>query len=398
VHASQFSFAGTAIDRPLLAADGFLAKYAFPAEAALASQQQASSTYAAALDELTRHGTTTAVIFASAHVDTCRALVSAVVARGGPRAFVGKVNMDRFCPDDYVETTEQSLVDTAAFIKYVKAANANASPPLVVPVVTPRFLPTCTPQLLRGLGELAAEHQVPVQSHMSESCDEVAFSASLFDGQTDAAVFDSFGLLRAPSVLAHCVHLQEGEEELLHARGAAIAHCPLSNFFFAKAALPVKQLVRRGIKVGLGTDVAGGYSPSMLHAIRTAVLAAKTLQFSSARGCAFSARSCADEAASDAERLHELHDLSHFDAFWLATMGGAQAIGLDGQLGSFEVGKSFDAVTLSTGTTVRQYAGGIAESAADLLQKILTLGDDRNVLDVFVAGACLKKGESLVHA
>ena len=241
VHAAQWPYMGTGIDKPLMAPDGFLAKYAFPTEASL-NASSAGAVYGAALDDMLRHGTTTALIFGSARLDASQALVAAAVARGGPRALVGKVAMDRHCPDGYVETTAQSLADTEAFILSTKAANAAAGvgeggPPLVAPAIMPRFLPTCTPELLRGLGALAATHDVLIHSHMSESCDELAFSSALFpEHANDASAFADFGLLRAPCVMAHCVHLLRGEAELLMLHGAAIAHCPLSNFFFAKVA------------------------------------------------------------------------------------------------------------------------------------------------------------------
>eukprot|EP00439_Symbiodinium_sp_Y106_P027328 s215_g3.t1 len=187
---------------------------------------------------------------------------------------------------------------------------------------------------------------------MSESVDEVAFSSQLFPGKTDAQAFDDFGLMRGPSVMGHCVQLQKGEEELMRQRGAAIAHCPLSNFFFAKGALPVRQLVARGVKIGLGTDVAGGYSPSMLSSMRAAVLASKTLQF-----------------------CH--------------VPNGAKALHMEALLGSFDIGKCFDAVLLIPSPVAQRL--GASDDREDMLQKIITLGDDRNVQEVFVNGRSVHK-------
>jgi guanine deaminase len=411
VHCSQWAYMGTGIDRPLMADDGFLAKYAFPAEAAL-DARTAPAVYRAAIDDMVRHGTTTALVFGSARLDASEAYVAAALERGGPRSLVGKVNMDRYCPEGYVETAAQSLADTEAFIVGTKAANdalglPAGSPPLVAPVVTPRFLPTCTPELLRGLGALAEKHDCFIQSHLSESCDELAFSASLFPEQpTDAAAFAEYGLLRSPSLMAHCVHLQPGEAELMMLNGCAMAHCPTSNFFFAKEALPVRQLLQLGVKIGLGTDVAGGYSPSMLVAMRHAVLASKTLQFRRAKNCVFQCGPGAGDGApppkrakrpssfsieydptADEAKLRDLHNLTHLDALHLATMAGADALGLGSQIGSFDVGKSFDAIVLAAAPpAIRAFEGGVAEDANDVLHKLLTLGDDRNVKAVFVGG------------
>lgn len=495
VHLAQWPYMGTGIDKPLMASDGFLAKYAFPTESSL-NAETANSVYAGALDDLLRHGTTTALIFGSARLDASDKLIAAAVRRGGPRALVGKVAMDRHCPEGYVEETAQSLADTEAFIERTKAANlaacgadaARDGPPLVAPVVTPRFLPTCTPDLLTGLGALAEKHNVLIQSHMSESCDELAFSNALYpDYASDADAFAAYGLLRAPCVMAHCVHLQPGETERLMLHGAAIAHCPLSNFFFAKEALPVRrcallspcsvttiiislahgnarahdhalkrgrprthacphahtrtqvrQLKEMGVLIGLGTDVAGGYAPSMLDAMRHAVLASKTLQFKRANGCVFGcgvpaaaaggagggggaggsgARTASERASApkrartaggrrsvpvdgtlrasfdpgaDEAALRARHDISHLDALHLATQSGADALGLGEQLGSFDVGKRFDALVLAaTPPSIRPYPAGVAEDASDVLHKLLTLGDDRHVVAVYVGGAQL---------
>lgn len=405
IHFPQFPFAGTGIDRPLMAEDGFLKKYAFPIEQTMQDRQRAEHTYRMALDQILGLGTTTALVYGSAHLEASKVLVDVALQRGGPRCCVGKTAMDRNCSDGYVETLEASLSHTEAFMQYTQARAKEGdgrSPYLVQPVVTPRFLPTCTPELLRGLGKLAEKYGAMIQSHMSESCDEVAFSRALFpEHPSDAHVFASYGLLRAPAVMGHCVHLMPGEEELLRRHGAAIAHCPLSNFFFAKETLPVKELVLRGVKVGLGTDVAGGYSPSMLVAMRTAVLASKTLQFRRAPGCAFnvvppgSAEPKGDIGSITQEEdvLRDRHDLSHFDALYLATLGGAEALGMENDIGSFESGKAFDAVLLSADESVRavvlEFPDGTAETPEDVLQKILTNGDDRNVRAVYVDGRCV---------
>ena len=449
VHASQWAYMGTGIDRPLMADDGFLAKYAFPAESAL-NAQTAGEVYRAAIDDMLRNGTTTALVWGSARLDASEEYVKAVVERGGPRSLIGKVSMDRHCPEGYVETTAQSLADTEAFVLRTKAANdalglPAGSPPLVAPAITPRFLPTCTAELLRGLGALAEKHDCFVQSHLSESCDELAFSSSLFPGfRSDAAAFAAFGLLRRPSLMAHCVHLQPGEAELLLQHGCAMAHCPTSNFFFAKEALPVRptpadddaagdrpprpggspqvrQMLQLGVKVGLGTDVAGGYSPAMLVSLRHAVLASKTLQFRRAKGCVFqcgvgaagalspqrqcplpngqpSKRARATAArtegfgvdfdpAADEATLRDRHNLSHTDGLHLATQAGADALGFGGSLGSFDAGKRFDAVVWAAeGPNVRCYRGGVAEEPSDLLHKLLTNGDDRNIKAVYIGG------------
>eukprot|EP00929_Paragymnodinium_shiwhaense_P089841 TRINITY_DN50029_c0_g1_i1.p1 TRINITY_DN50029_c0_g1~~TRINITY_DN50029_c0_g1_i1.p1 ORF type:complete len:799 (+),score=172.00 TRINITY_DN50029_c0_g1_i1:62-2398(+) len=370
IHAPQFRFMGTGIDRPLMSEDGFLFKYAFPAETGMSDEARARRTYGAVVDMTLAHGTTTTLYFGSLQRSACQVLVEEAEKKG-QRAFVGKVCMDRMSPDGYVETAEQNISETAAFIEWTLSRKS-----LVKPAITPRFVPTCSPELLSGLGRLAMKHpSVVIQSHMSESLDEVAFSKELHPGTTDAQIFDSHGLLRAPCVMAHCVQLQDGEEELLRKRGTAIGHCPLSNFYFAGGALPAKKLTERGVTVALGTDVAGGYSPSMLNSMRNAVLAAKALQFPAMGG--------------DKE-----DDMSHLDALYLATTAGAKALGLAEEVGAFDVGKAFDAVLLEANHNVPTVED---EAIRDILERILTLGDDRNVRFVWVDGRAVK-GDPLADA
>ncbi|CAL1127750.1 unnamed protein product [Cladocopium goreaui] len=323
IHFPQFPFTGAGIDKPLMGQEGFLTSYAFPTEESMAELGTARAVYGMAMETLLSHGTTTALIFASIHSESSKALVDLALQKQGPRAMVGKVCVD---------------------------------------------------------SDLAEKYNCMIQSHMSESIDEVEFSARLF-GFSDAEVFSKFGLLRgkpgpAAAVMAHCVQMQKAEDS-----GASIAHCPLSNFFFAHGALPVKRLVREGIKVGLGTDVAGGYSPSMLSAMRAAVLASKSLQFRYVSGS-----SLADTWRESTEEAKDAHDLNHFEALYLATLGGASALGLAEHLGSFEEQKRFDAVLLRRSCEGRPPVWPTTESKEDLLLKIITLGDDRNVKEVFVDG------------
>eukprot|EP00977_Amphora_coffeiformis_P028905 scaffold37812_cov183-Amphora_coffeaeformis.AAC.1 len=381
VHASQWPYAGTGVDRPLMAQDGFLAKHAFPTEGMFKDKSIADKWYASFLDEMVKQGTTTAVIHATSHRIGCDALVDLVVERKSPRCYVGKVGMDTFHPEP--EGTLESLEETEAFITRTLGIGND----LVVPVITPRFIPTCTKELLEGLGTLARKYQIPTQTHMSETIDELAFSQSLFPGKTDAEVLDETGILTSPSIMAHCTHLVSGEKELLKKNGTSISHCPMSNFFFAKEALPVKELIRDGVTVALSTDIAGGYHPSMMNAMRTAVLASKTLQFKRDKASIFPQNPLQDPFTED--ELREKHDLTHFDALFLATVGGAKALSRS-DIGTFDKGCLFDALVLTSQPTVQEFTGGTAESKEDVLQKIFCLGDDRNIKHVFVKGVQLK--------
>jgi len=291
---------------------GWLQQYTFPAEKRFADTALARRVCSKLVSKLLRNGTTTAVYFGSIHLDAAKALVDTCRAQG-QRALVGKVAMDQHGAEGYVETTQENLRDTEALIQYCYSCQPDASTEverLVNPAVTPRFIPTCSEELLIGLGALAAKYRERgcwVQSHIAESHDEIAFVEALFPGERDAEIFDRAGLLTDRCVMAHGVHLNDEELRTLSERGAGVACCPLSNVFFAGGGeanttvdliclpptlrspvtirssneffaggdFPLRRAQRMHSRVGLGTDVAGGYSPSMMSSCRTAVLASK---------------------------------------------------------------------------------------------------------------------------
>jgi guanine deaminase len=295
----------------------------------------------------------------------------------GQRALVGKVCMDRNSPDNYVQSTRQNVDETKTLIEYIhRRAGKEASMsllPLVLPIITPRFIPTCSPQLMTELGALAKEYNCHIQSHISESIDEVEFSRHLDEtvdgggGRSDAEIFDSHQLLTNRCIMAHAVHLTDSDMGLMKDRGAACAHCPLSNFFFAGHSFPCRKLLERDNKVGLGTDVAGGYSPSMMHSQRMAVVASQALHHQ--------------------EQLNGKREtiLDYRHAFYLATLGGARALGLDHKIGTLKVGLELDAVILSANvkSPIQVFD---TDSVGDVFQKLCTLGDDRNIKRVYVQG------------
>ena len=263
---------------------------------------------------------------------------------------------------------------------YQKAGTKVNSPilPRVLPLITPRFIPTCTPELLTSLGHMAQAEDCHITSHISESLDEVAWSLALEKQdsgveRTDAQVFDRHGLLTRQCIMAHGVWLNESDASLLRTRGTAVAHCPLSNFFFADTCLPCRDLLTAGNLVGLGTDVAGGYQPSMMDSCRMAVVASRA--FDQQR------RHPTNSSAVDQKKPTAVMDYRH--AFYLATLGGAESLNLQDYLGNFAVGKQMDAVILSPGQNIFI---NDTDELADVFQKICNLGDDRNVRQVYVAG------------
>jgi len=351
IHAPQYSYAGTATDRPLMGAEGWLESYTFPAESRLSGNVALTEeVYSKVVERTLRNGTTTALYFGTIDVGATKQLADICAAKG-QRAMIGKVAMDRNAPDSYVETTAEGLRGTRAFIEYVLGLGLGL---MLMPVVTPRFIPTCSPELLKGLGELAAEYDCFVQSHCSESVDEVAFTQALHPGEgSDTDIFKKHGLMRK-GCMAHCVFCDDDDLEQFRKAKMGVAHCALSNFYFAGGTFDARKAANAGVDVGLGTDVAGGYSPSMLNSMRTSV-------------------------------INSRNEVNWKESLFLATQGGADALGLGDVVGSFEVGKRFDAVEFNA-------EGGDCfdvfktDTAEDVFQKIMTNGDDRLISKVWVNG------------
>jgi guanine deaminase len=370
VHAPQYPQLGTALHVPL---EVWLEEHTFPLEARYADLAFARRIYQALVEDLLSFGTTTALLFATIHQDATRLLVDIALERG-LRALVGKVAMDdpASCPADYRDASAQAAIDgTAALIDYVRGHVANRQG-LVLPVVTPRFIPSCTDSLLQGLGELAASGGCHVQTHCSES-DWEHGAVLARHGRSGAESLDGFGLLTRHTVLAHGNFVSGSDLDLIRARGAGIAHCPLSNAYFANAVFPLRTALDRGVRVGLGSDVSGGPSASLLDNCRMAIAASRMLDDG------------IDASVPAHGRGRSGARIDWKTAFHLATAGGADA--LDLRVGSFEPGRYFDAMVVDTGAahgTIRLFDD--LDDLEAVLQKILYTASRANIRTVWVGG------------
>jgi guanine deaminase len=369
IHAPQWPQLGTGLDLPL---ERWLIEHTFPLEARYADPAFAAPVWADLVHGLLRHGTTTAVYFATNDLAATTSLARAV-ADAGQRAYVGRVAMDHpeGTPEWYRDPTpEAGIAASARSIDEIRAVDGGRG--LVRPIVTPRFTPACTDELLRGLGDLAARTGTLVQTHASESDWAHGYSLERF-GMTDTSALDSFGLLRGGTVLDHANHLTEGDTRLIVERGAGIAHCPLSNAYFANAVLPVRRLLERGVGIGLGTDVAGGASPSLLRQAHDAVTVSRLL----ADGV--------DAAKPAAGRGVPGAAIDTTLAFWLATAGGAAVLGLP--VGLIAPGRRFDAVLVDTTSrrgSLRVWPG--LDDPARTFEKVVRLAGPEDISAVWVDG------------
>ena len=381
VHAPQYKFTGTGTDVPLME---WLQKYTFPTESSYKDLNAAAHRYDLLVKRFLANGTTTATYFGTIHLEANKILVDSIIALG-QRAVVGKVNMDRESPDSYVESTEQGLIDAEEFVKFTLAKNSSR----IYPCITPRFIPTCTVESMKGLSAIAKKYDVHIQSHISECCGEVSFVRHLHpEHKTDAHVFDEVGLLTNKSLMAHGTLLTDDDIRLLAARGTSVSHCPLSNFFLGDACFRVNNAMKLGLKVGLGTDVAGGISPSMLSSIRMAVVNSRCLR----------AHKLAVKGGLEVTPEMEEDVISFKEGLYLATMGGARALNIDHQVGSFEEGKEFDALLVDVNVEGGPFDIFDGDTIEDQFEKFINLGDDRNILEVYVQGVLVKSGDQFLQS
>lgn len=374
VHAPQYPQLGSALDVPL---EVWLHKYTFPLEARYSDLAYARRIYGLLVADLLANGTTTALYFATIHQEATRTLVDTCLEKG-QRALVGKVVMDHpeNCPDYYRDgSTEEALDGTRALIDYTRSHPDNGGG-RVLPVVTPRFIPACTDATLEGLGEIAGECGCHVQTHCSESDWAHGYVLSRH-GITDTSSLDRFGLLTRRTMLAHSNMLTPADMETIRIRQAAVAHCPLSNAYFAGAVFPLKAALEKGLHVGLGTDISGGPSASMIENMRAAILSSRLLE------------SGVDATLDPAKRGSGTASRIDFRyAFHVATAGGGKA--LDLPIGLFAPGYRFDAVIVDTTAekgTIRLFDED--EQGDDILQKIVFTASRANVAQVYVDGRCV---------
>ena len=315
IHAPQYPFRGLKMDLPLLP---WLNTNAFPEEAKYQDPDYARKAYEIFVADMKKSGTTRACIFASLHLPATKILME-LLEEAGLETYVGKVNMDRNCPDylregeDAPAVTEAWLEETAGRFSHVK------------PILTPRFIPVCSDSLMEALGNIQKKWKLPVQSHLSENPDEIALVQELHpQSRFYGDAYNRFGLFGkdAPAVMAHCVHCPPEELEMMKAQGVFVAHCPQSNTNLCSGASPVRQLLEAGLEVGLGSDIAGGASLSIFRAMTDAIHTSKL-------------------RAALLDR--SLAPLTLEEAFFLGTLGGGRFFG---KVGSFQEGFEADVLVL----------------------------------------------------
>ena len=359
VHFPQTNVIGSPADGLL----PWLENYTFPEEQRFESPDYSAAEAAFFLDELLRHGVTTALTFATSHPASVQALFTAAQQRQ-MRVISGLCLMDRHAPAALLnragpsrDATEQSLIDSERLLEQWQGVGRLGY------AITPRFAPTSSDAQLRGAGELAARYpQAWVQSHVAENHDEIAWARALFpQSRSYLATYADFGLMRERSVYAHCIHFDDADRALMRETGAAAAVCPTSNLFLGSGFFDYAAADRAGLHYGLASDVGGGTSFSPFHTMLGAYIVGREGQ------------------AKPGMSLSPQH------LWWQHTAGAAQALGLKGRGGAPAVGNLLpgceaDFVVLNPqATPLLARRTTRAATLDELLFALIVLGDDRVV-------------------
>jgi guanine deaminase len=374
IHAPQFPNNGIFGNSTLL---DWLDTYTFPLESSFSDLDFATEIYTKVINRTLGYGTTTASYYATIHTNATN-LLADLCLKLGQRSFIGKVCMNQNSPDDYIETEEECKISILNVIDHIKSRNPSLD--LINPVLTPRFAGSCTDSLLNWLGKLRKNGDYHCQTHLSENHAEIKWITDMFpqyDHYTD--IYHKNDLLSSKTTLAHCIHLSDIEMNILKLTGSGVSHCPTSNSSITSGEARVRWLLHNNINVSLGTDCSGGFTPSILEVAKHALLVSRHVVMKSS---------------------NNIEKLSSSDVLYLATMGGAKVLKIDDKVGCFKKGLKFDTQLINLnckdsnidtfdfqnpkwGKLDIKISKG---KFADLIDKWLFNGDNRNIEKVYVNG------------
>lgn len=350
VHAPQFRNLGIAMDMELLP---WLQNYTFPEEMKYADVNYADKMYRRFIKSIWKVGTTRTVAFGTVHKQSTAHLMKLMHA-AGLGGMIGKVNMNRNCPDGLCETVEGAIADAQELIDvWDKEEN------LVRPILTPRFIPSCTPEMLKALGDFAMSNNLKVQSHLSENKGEIAWVKELEPESTcygDA--YNRYNLFgQTPTLMAHCCYTEGEELELMNKNQVFVVHCPTSNCNLGSGKSPIRNFLDKNIPVALGSDVSGGHDLSIFKVMVYAIQVSKLWYANSDKKMPF---------------------LTLPEVFYMATKSGGSFFG---KVGSFEPGYEFDALVIDdTELNHDNY------TLLERLERFIYIGDDRQIEHRYVRG------------
>ena len=313
LHAPQYPMLGIGLDKQLL---DWLNTYTFPNEARFNDPLYARKVYRRLAKELVENGTTRVAMFSSLHYKSTLILMDEL-EKAGITGYVGKVNMDRNSVPNLNEKTKDSIKNTRKWIE------ASSKFTFIKPIITPRFTPSCTDELMEELGKIAKEYNLPIQSHLSENLGEKAWVKELHpECEEYYQTYAKFGLWDYKTLMAHCVHCSEQELNAIKEAGVYVVHCPSSNENLISGVAPIRKMIDNNIKVVLGSDIAGGDKISMFDNIVEAIKVSKIY---------------------DIMDNYQTPFLSVEEAFYLATSAANEFFN---ELPGFAIGNEFHAIVL----------------------------------------------------
>ncbi len=348
IHASQFSEKGCGMDCLLF---DWLNDYTFPQESGFASLSYAGKIYPQVIRELLIHGMMHASFFTTIHYDACE-LFFRMLQESGMYAFTGKVNMDMNSPEYLIEDTETSIRETDRFIA------EHSCDSHVKPILTPRFAPTCSEALLKGLSEIGNRRHVGIQTHLVESKEEAAFAKELFPQyRTDGDIYEQLGLLdNGPVIFAHVIFPEKIDREILKRHHCMSVHCPDSTTNITAGIMPVSDMSSEGLDISLGCDIGAGQAAGIYREIGRAVQLSKLKEFYE----------------------EGYKRITFADAFYLSTTAGGSVFGNVGQL---KEGYQFNALVIDGLEDI-----GGKHTVLELLERFCYAGDDRNIVHRYLDG------------
>ena len=349
VHAPQYRNQGIAMDLELLP---WLNTYTFPEESKYKDTRYAEKMYRRFVRDLWRVGTMRTSAFATIHREAS-CLLADLFREAGMGAYIGLVGMDRNGPDTLANTVDEMVRDQKALIEHLQGQD------LVRPILTPRFVPSCTPAMMTAYSQLAKEYNLPVQSHLSENRSEIAWVKELEPESTcygDAYLrYGLFG--QTPTLMAHCCYTEGEELRLMKEHQVFVVHCPTSNCNLASGMAPIRTFLNEGVPVALGSDISGGHHLSIFQVMQYTLQISK-LKYAQSEG--------------------KMPFLTLSEAFYLATKSGGSFFG---KVGSFEPGYEFDALVIDdSDLNMDNY------DLAHRLERYTYLGDDRQIVKRFCRG------------
>ncbi len=356
LHAPQHTFRGLNMHLELI---DWLEHVAFPEEAKFKDLAYAKESYEIFARDLKNSATTRACVFATLHKKATILLMD-ILENTGLKCMVGKVNMDRNSPDYLTESTKDSIENTIDWIESTAKAYENTKP-----MVTPRFIPSCSDELMVELGRICRKYRLPLQSHLSENTNEIDWVNELCpdaSGYADAYMKTGTFGGEVPTIMAHCVHLTEEEVHLIKDQKVYVAHCPSSNNNIMSGIAPVRHYIEEELNLGLGSDIAGGDSMSMFRVIVETIKSSKIYT-------TFVDRSS--------------RPLTSKEVFYLATKGGGSFFG---KVGSFETGYEFDALVIKDDIWKNPRGFTMEER----LERALYSAEDRDIIVKYCAGNRIK--------